>query len=78
MLDIFSESAEKNNEKKSIGVPLGKDHDDIDSTNDLFNLESFLLHCCLDEVGIKGIQKAFYVISQGSSGHCSIDELYKV
>lgn len=75
--DIFSEAPEGNEPKKNIGASLVY-HDRLEDNGTLFNVDEFLLHCCLDDVGIKGIQKAFYVLSQDSSGYCTVDELYKV
>jgi len=75
---MFSEAAEEVEPKKNVGVTVVKNHDHLEATGDLFNVDEFLLHCCLDDVGIKGIQKAFYVTSHDSSGSCTLDELYKV
>ena len=77
-IDIFSSGALKSEEGQSLGVTIINEHDKLDLSEEYFDVESFLLYSCLDEVASIGLQKAFYVQSQHSTGDCTLDDLYKV
>jgi hypothetical protein len=58
--------------------PLIHDHDPLPTENSLFDVESFLLHICLDPVGRVGLFKAFLIKSKNSDGKVSLEQLYEV